>query len=87
MILSLTTITSEAEYRNFSCQFSDLETAFDLLNAIVSEGDQLIEAELLDRDERTLLPIEAFDGESCIMPIKQLEKQWEQILSKPVTSR
>ncbi|MBD2753393.1 hypothetical protein [Spirosoma validum] len=83
MILSFTAITSNAQFRDFSCQFTELETALDFLGSVTLQGDTIIKAHILDDDKRVELASEAFDGKSFTEPLHQLEKQWQAILSKP----
>ena len=63
-----------------------MEVAFDVMNAIRSTGARLITAELIDNDQRTQLPIVAFDGDDTLfsIEIQQLECEWKQLLSQSI---
>lgn len=84
MILFFTTLAKEAIIKTFSCHQDNLESAFDLLSQIVAQGDLIISAQIIDENSITELPPEAFDGESFTEAISKLEKQWQQLLNKPI---
>lgn len=86
MILSFTALNKQGQFRSFSCHISKLEVALDALSTIHSQGDALITAELVDEGNRMELPVDAFDGELLSNPIRQLEEQWQAVLSEPVRS-
>ncbi|MFD2934543.1 hypothetical protein [Spirosoma flavum] len=88
MLLTFTAIDKQAQLRDFSCWLTSLEGAFDALSAISLAGNQLIKAEIIDNEQHTVLPVEAFNGEIFSESIQQLENQWRQILTpliKPVS--
>ena len=89
MMLSIKTIDTNNEYRDFYWWFDRIETTFDVLNTISSRGDQILKAEIIDNDQRTVLPAEAFDGIGgrCSDAIQQLEHEWKEILSQPISQR
>ena len=89
MMLSIRTIDTNNEYRDFHWWFDRIETTFDVLNTISSRGDQILKAEIIDNDQRTVLPAEAFDGIGgrCSDAIQELEREWQEILSQPVDLR
>jgi hypothetical protein len=87
MQLIFTSINSNNQRREFSWWLANLEIICDVLNSIVSKGNQLISAEIVDGDQRTQLSVEAFDGSDCSGAIRQLRQEWQQILSAPVSSR
>lgn len=86
MLIILQTIDVDNQARSFACWFSRLELAFDVLNGIQSTGARLIAAEVIDNDQRTQLPIHAFEGNDTLYStnIQQLEREWQQILSVPI---
>ncbi len=89
MMLNIKTLDTNNEYRNFYWWFDRIETTFDVLNTISSRGDQILKAEIIDNDQRTVLPAEAFDGSGsrCSDVIQQLEREWKEILNQPVNMR
>ena len=83
MILSFTAIDKRNEFRAFSCQLNDLETALNTVSSISSEGDTIISAQVADESSCLNLPIDVFDGEIFSVPLQQLKKQWQAILHEP----
>lgn len=86
MIILVHTIDVNRQSRYFSWWFSQLELAFDVLNAIVSTGASLTKVELIDKEQRTQLPVQVFDGEDIPFSteIQQLEREWQQLLNVPI---
>lgn len=86
MIILIQTIDVNNQKRYFSWWFSKLELAFDVMNAIQLTGARLLTAELIDDDQRTQLPVDAFDGDDIpySMRIQQLEREWQQVLNQSV---
>lgn len=84
MILSFTAIDKNAQLRDFFCQQDELESALDILSSIASQGDTLLTASIIDEESRLELPVEVFDGQQFSNSFKQLEKQWQAVLSKPI---
>lgn len=89
MMLNIQTIDTNNEHRDFYWWFDRIETTFDVLNTISSRGDQILKAEIIDNNQRTVLPAEAFDGNGsrCSDVIQRLEREWVEILSQPVNLR
>lgn len=87
MILSFTAIDKNAQLRDFSCQFTELENALDVLSSIASQGDTLLAAYVTDEESRLELPVEVFDGQQFSASFKQLEEQWQAILNEPIQSK
>ena len=87
MILYLTTIDSQNEYRNFHCRLEPLEAILDIVNSISTTGDKLIDVTIIDDDHCISLPVEAFDGTPCAGIIRQLECEWSQLLNQSVNQR
>lgn len=85
MILFLTCIDKETAFRDFFCTINNLEMGFDVLSSLSSSGEQIIKAEIIDKDERLQLPPEAFDGALFSAPIQELQSEWNAILSQPAT--
>ena len=84
MILSVTAIDRQRQWRNFFCQVDELEAAFDILNGIVRQGDQPIKALIIDEDGCIELPAEVFDEASLSASVRALKQDWELILALPV---
>lgn len=83
MIILVHTIDVNRQGRYFSWWFARLELAFDVLNAIASTGASLTKVELIDKEQRTQLPVHAFDGKDTPFSteIQQLEREWQQLLN------
>lgn len=81
LMLYLTTLDKDAQIREFICQLNELETAIAALSAIAAQGDKMIEAYILEEGERTRLSIQAFDHQDLILPIQQLQSEWQAILA------
>jgi hypothetical protein len=86
MMLFLTSVDRENQYRPFSCQLNRLEVAFDFLSDIVGKGSTLKEAYIVDEGKRTDLPIAVFDGEPFLLAMQELEKDWQSLLNDPIIS-
>ncbi|AUD02009.1 hypothetical protein [Spirosoma pollinicola] len=84
MLLSFTSIDQHANFRECSWWLTTPEAAFDALSAVAAKGNQILSALLIDEDQRTILPVDAFDGDIFSAPLKELEQEWQQILSVPV---
>lgn len=84
MFLSTTTLNQQACRQDFFCQINDLEQAFAFLDLIVSNGDTLVKANLVDQGSRLNLPVDAFDGESVCTHLVLLKEEWERILAQPI---
>lgn len=80
--LLLTAIDLEGEFREFACQLPDLDNGFTILTTIASLGHTLVEARVLEESSWTSLPHKAFDDTPVLPVIKELEKDWQQILTK-----
>lgn len=80
MLLSLSAIDEQGNIRNFHTQFDNLETAFDFLTYVVTQGHVLVEVYILDGNSWISLPLEAFDGQPISPVLQQLEQQWKHIL-------
>ena len=84
MLLYLTTIDKERQFREFFVLVSSLEKALDFLSLLVSLDSILIKAELVENGKRMELPVEAFDGHLVSPVIQTLEAEWHQVLDAPV---
>jgi hypothetical protein len=84
MHLIFTAIDTQGQFRNFSWWFTNIETIYDVLNSVVSRGSQLLKIEIVDNDQCTELPVEAFDGTFSSEVIYHLEQEWQQMLNKSV---
>ncbi|UFH54183.1 hypothetical protein [Spirosoma sp. KNUC1025] len=87
MILSFSAIDRHAQFRDFCCNLTGLETILDFLSTITSHGDTILNAYILDEGNRMELPPEAFDGQLFSQPLQQLEEQWQAALRKPVSDK
>lgn len=82
MLLCFTLIDLKNQARYYSWWFNDLETTFDALNYLIAEGNQLIKAELVDKESCISLPPEAFDGNPSSASLQELEREWQRLLNK-----
>ncbi len=80
--LLLTAIDPEGDFREFTCQLPAIDSGFSLLTAIASRGHTLVRVRLLEENNWIYLPHDAFDDTPVLPVIKELEKDWQQILSK-----
>ena len=80
--LLLTAIDPEGELREFTCLLPHIDSGFSILTAIASRGHTLVKVRLLEEGNWTYLPHEAFDDTPVLPIIKELEKDWQQILNK-----
>lgn len=83
MMLFLTAFDRQANVRKFSCYLHSIEATFDFLNRVVSRGDTLLDAHLVDRGSRIDLPLAAFDGIPISPGIQALQQEWQAILNEP----
>lgn len=86
MLLCLTTLTPQNEFRKFSLYIDRLEFGFDVLNRIVAKGNKLLRVQLADDQGIVNLPVEAFDGSSILESIKELENEWKFIMESSPNS-
>ncbi len=84
MLLILTAIDENYQLREFSCYLQKLEVGFDLLNDVVAKGHTLVKAHLVDKNQITVLPLDAFDGTSFLTDIQELELEWQSLLQEPL---
>ncbi|CAN5573590.1 hypothetical protein BH09BAC4_BH09BAC4_33280 [soil metagenome] len=84
MTLLVTLMNQEGLIRPFSLANTPLEVGFEIINNIVREGDRLIEAKILLDHTCTPLPVEAFDGHSCLLVLTNMMAEWDQILMAPL---
>ncbi|MBC8152581.1 MAG: hypothetical protein H7Z72_06685 [Bacteroidetes bacterium] len=82
MILSLKSFGRERDVRHFFCSVDDLEPGFEVLSLLVSQREIVLEAYITDENTRVDLPVEAFDGQPFREPIRNLERQWNEILAE-----
>ncbi|GAB4038848.1 hypothetical protein [Spirosoma gilvum] len=62
------------------------ESGLDVINRLVSRGDQLVNVRYMDEDGVIELPAVVFDGTSFADSFKALEQEWQQLLvSTPET--
>lgn len=82
MLLHFTIDSPTGEHFTHSFQADELESHINALNFFVATGYQLRSASLTDRDGgRIDLPIEAFDGMPMTDAIRELQTEYEQVLS------
>lgn len=61
---------------------AELDTQLEVLNSFVALGNVLVSAYLIDDDGvRIDLPVEAFDGLPVTGPLRNLTKEYQQLLS------
>lgn len=84
MLLSLNAIDEQGNIREFYTQFDNLEMGFDFLTYVITQGHILVEVYMLDGNSWIPLPLKAFDGQPISPVLRQLEQQWEYILTNPV---
>jgi len=76
------TLDPTGQSRNFSF-FAKLEVVLEQLNYLIQNGENVIQAYVVDQQQRLELPLEAFDGQPFLAPLQELEQQWQFILSGP----
>lgn len=86
MIILVQTIDNNNQQRYFSWGGAKLEVAFDILNEIISMGENLISIELIDKNRRVHLPTDiSTEGDLLFaMEVRELEREWQQLLSVPI---
>lgn len=84
MMLFLTALDAEANPRDFSYGgHRALEDNLDFLTTLVTQGHTLLSAYIIEDNNRTDLPLAAFDGVPISAGIHALQLEWERILSRP----
>ncbi len=81
MTFFLTAADEQGELRMFNFELYILEDGFDVLSKLVARGQTLVEVLLVDNDQITPLPAEAFDGVPLAGAIGRLEREWQVVLS------
>ncbi|GAB3050050.1 hypothetical protein [Spirosoma pulveris] len=84
MFLNFITIERDGVKKNYSWWVGSVEAAFDVLNSLVAKGRVVIQADLLEEQNRLRLDMDAFEGESFRHPMQQLQRQWQALLSVPI---
>ncbi|GAB3809177.1 hypothetical protein GCM10028819_49910 [Spirosoma humi] len=84
MFLTFTAIDKFGQIQDFSWWFASLEFALDVMSSLPAKGKQLVKAEILDDDHVIQLSVDGFDGNLFSTPLRQLEKEWQQLLKTPV---
>ena len=75
-------IGKQGEYRKCHVSGLSIEDSFDILNALVANGEYLIQAKTkIGLTNYTFLPVDAFDGLPMKEPLKTLQLEWEAILA------
>ncbi|ARK13320.1 hypothetical protein [Fibrivirga algicola] len=85
MVFLLTAIDEACEIREFTCHLDKLENGLDFLSDLVAQGYILLKARILDENNFTQLPVEAFDGVPFSTALQQIEEEWKTILNEPVS--
>jgi hypothetical protein len=86
MFIRFTALDSQGHVRECSWYIGNLEFGLDALSTLVAKGNILIEAELIDSEQqRTLLPIDAFDGTILSPFIQALEEEVQLILNLSIS--
>lgn len=83
MIFLLKTLTTDGAFRDFSYAPAKLEHGFQLLSTIVANGDVLIDVRIVEHGRETKLPPGVFDGTPFMAPIRELEQEWQTLLTEP----
>ena len=86
IMVFLTACDKQGNVNQFACGLDSVEAVFDFLDEVVSQGDTLLTAYMLDqleRNKRMDLPLEAFDGIPSSIAIKELQEEWQAILTDP----
>ncbi|GAB3903111.1 hypothetical protein GCM10028803_30970 [Larkinella knui] len=80
MVIVLNGIKNGVNWTNLTLSVKSHEAAFESLSTYVAKGLVLLDACLIDGDNRLELPIEVFDGQPFRWPLQQLQNEWELIL-------
>ncbi len=83
MSLFITSVDPNGYERHFHCNCFSLEFALEVLTAISLLGGLFLRIDLVEDNQRVQLPVEVFDGRSFALPLQQLEREWQQLISKP----
>ncbi|WP_157580055.1 hypothetical protein [Rudanella lutea] len=83
MLLKLKIQDGSKRPRLFICRLESLEGALSLINHFFSSGHTVVHASLKYEGRSIDIPLEAFDGDSFDLPLKQIREQWEQALKNP----
>ncbi|GAB3956617.1 hypothetical protein GCM10028805_47040 [Spirosoma harenae] len=67
-------------YQSLSFDGPTIESCFETLTFLVAQGWELIHVVLVDDENCTTLPVEAFDGISMTMPLNELNLELKEIL-------
>ena len=82
MLLNFTIDSPTGERFSHSFYAAELESHINALNFFVATGYQLQSASLTDQEgRRTDLPLEAFDGMPIDSAIRELQKEYQQVLN------
>lgn len=84
MILALKAFGEDKIIRSFFCSIDNLESVFEILRLLILQGNTVFEAEVIDEDGCVKLPTHIFDDQSVRGPVQSLEKQWQNVLNKPI---
>ncbi|GAB4039480.1 hypothetical protein [Spirosoma jeollabukense] len=85
VLLLLSIVDSPGKVRHFQT-YTDLEDAFELVSQLKATNQQIHRAYIIDKGQRIDLPLEAFDGRPFAVPMQELQREWETILSTPLPS-
>jgi hypothetical protein len=81
MVLLLTMIDKDKQWRDFVCMAAEMEDALDIASEIATHTAYILEASLIEDGKIIKLLPELFDGKPFSSPMQQLEAQWRQVLS------
>ena len=84
MILLFTVSHPQHGFKSFSFRPSTLEVGLDFMSQVGRQGDKIISAHLIEKEEVTKLSVEAFDGQSFSKPMGELAQQWTTLLAPPL---
>jgi hypothetical protein len=80
MFIRFTSVDSQGRVRNCSWYVASLEFGLDALSTLVSKGSSLLQAELIEGEQRITLSVDALNGTLISPFIQAIEVELEQIL-------
>jgi hypothetical protein len=83
MVLAFTALDKFGHQEKYSWSIEFLECALDTLSSLTPKGRRTLQADCIEDEHRVRIPVEIFSGACLSVPMKQLEDQWQFILSQP----
>ena len=84
MLILFTALDQHKYTKSLSFRTTSLEAGLNFLTLINTHGGGILTAKLIDNDGITNLAVDAFDGECFVVPMHQLEQQWQTVLREPL---